>query len=86
MATGADSIEDLDAIRHGGMKRLFAGVYALSTLGSFLRSFTPGHVLQLTAVLRAMLVNLAHRTPILAGSSADPLVPDRGYAKMTCRL
>ena len=24
MATGADSIEDLDVIRHGGMKRLFA--------------------------------------------------------------
>jgi hypothetical protein len=68
MAAGADSIDDLDVIRHGGMTRLFTGVYAPSTLGSFLRSFTHGHVLQLSAVLRAMLVNLAHRTPILAGA------------------
>jgi hypothetical protein len=59
MAAGADSIDDLDVIRHGGMKRLFAGVYAPSILGSFLRAFTHGHVLQLVAVLRAMLVNLA---------------------------
>src|SRR5439155_20164118 len=58
MAAGADSIADLDVIRHGGMKRLFGGVYAPSTLGSFLRSFTHGHVLQMAAVLRAMLVNL----------------------------
>jgi hypothetical protein len=36
--------------------------------GSFLRSFTHGPVLQLTTVLRAMLVNLAQRTPILAGA------------------
>jgi hypothetical protein len=28
MAAGADSIDDLDVIRHGGMKRLFGGVYA----------------------------------------------------------
>lgn len=68
MAAGADSIDDLDVIRHGGMKRLFAGVYAPSTLGSFLRAFTHGHVLQLAAVLRAMLVALAQRTPILRGA------------------
>jgi hypothetical protein len=66
MAAGADSIDDLDVIRHGGMKHLFGGVYAPSTLGSFLRSFTHGHVQQLVAVLRAMLVNLAQRTPVLA--------------------
>ena len=68
MAAGADSIDDLDVIRHGGMPRLFAGVYAPSTLGSFLRSFTHGHVQQLAAVLRAMLVGLAQRTPVLAGA------------------
>ena len=68
MAAGADSIDDLDVIRHGGMKRLFAGVYAPSTLGSFLRAFTHGHVLQLAAVLRAMLVALAQRTPMLTGA------------------
>ena len=68
MAAGADCIDDLDVIRHGGMKRLFAGVYAPSTLGSFLRAFTHGHVLQLAAVLRAVLVNLAQRTPVLRGA------------------
>lgn len=67
MAAGADSVDDLDVIRHGGMKRLFSGVYAPSTLGSFLRSFTHGHVAQLLAVLRALLVSLARQTPVLAG-------------------
>jgi hypothetical protein len=42
MACGADSIEDLDVIRAGGMKRLFGGVYAATTLGQFLREFTYG--------------------------------------------
>jgi hypothetical protein len=68
MVAGADSIDDLDVVRHGGMKRLFAEVYAPSTLGSFLRAFTHGHVLQLAAVLRAMVVTLAQRTPVLAGA------------------
>jgi hypothetical protein len=68
MAAGADCFDDLDVIRQGGMQRLFAGVYAPSTLGSFLRAFTHGHVLQLMAVLRAMLVNLARRTSVLAGA------------------
>jgi hypothetical protein len=74
MAAGADSIDDLDVIRHGGMKRLFGGVYAPSTLGSFLRSFTHGHVLQLAAVLRAMLVWLAAKTPVLTGADAVTFV------------
>ena len=42
MAAGADSIDDLDVLRHGGMPELFGGVYAPSTLGSFLRAFTWG--------------------------------------------
>jgi hypothetical protein len=32
MLTGADSIDDLDVIRSGGMKKLFGGVYAGSSL------------------------------------------------------
>jgi hypothetical protein len=28
MLAGADSIDDLDIVRHGGMRSLFAGVYA----------------------------------------------------------
>jgi hypothetical protein len=44
MVAGADSIEDMDLLRHGGMGRLFTGSYAPSTLGSFLRAFAFGHV------------------------------------------
>jgi hypothetical protein len=44
MLTGADSIDDTDVLRHGGMPSLFGGVYAPSTLGEFLRSFSHGHV------------------------------------------
>src|SRR5438067_1052716 len=43
MCAGADSIDDLDMLRTGGMDKVFGGIYAPSTLGSFLRSFTHGH-------------------------------------------
>jgi hypothetical protein len=69
MAAGADSIEDLDVLRHGGMGRLFGGVYAPSTLGSFLRFFTWGHSLQLEAAARDLLAALAARTPLLPGAA-----------------
>jgi hypothetical protein len=68
MATGADSIDDLDVLRHGGMPELFGGVYAPSTLGSFLRAFTWGHTRQLASAARDWLVELARRTPVLAGA------------------
>jgi hypothetical protein len=45
MVCGADSIDDMDLLRHGGMGRLFTGVRAPSTLGTFLRCFTFGHIL-----------------------------------------
>ena len=67
MAAGADSIEDLDVIRCGGMKQLFGGVYAAATVGIVLREFTHGHTRQLSAVLRRHLVALAKRTPVLDG-------------------
>ncbi len=67
MAAGADSFDDLDVIRAGGMKRVFGGVYAAATLGILLREFTHGHSLQLAAVLRRHLVALAGRTPVLQG-------------------
>jgi hypothetical protein len=63
MIAGADSIDDLNIVRHGGMKQLFAGVYAPSTLGSFLRGFTFGHVRQVQAVATRMLVNLVRLAP-----------------------
>jgi hypothetical protein len=67
MAAGADSINDLDLVRHGGMGMLFDDVYAPSTLGSFLRSFTWGHVRQLEAAGRDLLARLARCTPLLPG-------------------
>lgn len=47
MCAGADSIDDLDVVRSGGMKTLFGGVYAPSTIGTLLREFTFGHARQL---------------------------------------
>ena len=44
MLARADSIDDLDRLRHGGMGRLFTGIRAPSRLCTFLRSFTFGHV------------------------------------------
>src|SRR5207245_4317760 len=68
MVAGADSIADMDLLRHGGMGRLFTGIRAPSTLGTFLRSFTFGHVRQLDSVAAGFLANLADSTPLLAGA------------------
>jgi hypothetical protein len=73
MVGGADSIDDLDLIRSGGMPGLFETVYAPATLGQFLREFTHGHGLQLASVLRAHLVNLVRRSDLLPG------VADRAF-------
>ena len=59
MVAGADSIDDLALLRHGGMGRVFARAYAPSTLGSFLRAFTFGHVRQLDAIASRFLIALA---------------------------
>jgi hypothetical protein len=88
MVAGADSIEDMDLLRHGGMGRLFTGIYAPSTLGSFLRSFAFGHVRQLDAVAARLVAHLAGRAPLLpdAGQIAyldvdDTIRATYGYAK-----
>jgi hypothetical protein len=70
MTGGADSIDDLDLLRHGAMPALFGGIRAPSTLGSFLRSFTWGNVLQLGKVHRLVLAELARRAPLLPGKEA----------------
>src|SRR5688572_32898819 len=52
MALGADSIDDCDVLRAGRTRRLLGGwVAAPSTLGTFLRAFTFGHVRQLERLL-----------------------------------
>jgi Transposase DDE domain group 1 len=71
MAAGADSIDDMDLLRHGAMTDLFDGVRAPSTLGSFLRSFTWGNVRQLEKAGRELLAGLARLAPLLP--AADQL-------------
>ena len=56
------------------MKKLFAGAYAPSTLGSFLRAFTFGHVRQLDALAARWLVNVAAVAPIASGIDDYALV------------
>lgn len=90
MVAGADSIDDMAVLRHGGMKRLFTACYAPSTLGSFLRSFTFGHVRQLDAVASRFLASLGTRAPLLGRPGAadfvfvdvdDTIIEVHGYQK-----
>jgi Transposase DDE domain group 1 len=68
MAAGADSIDDMDLLRHGAMSTLFGGVRAPSTLGSHLRCYTWGNVSQLEKAGREFLVKLAGGAPLLPGA------------------
>ncbi len=93
MVAGADSIDDMDLLRHGGMGRLFAGVRAPSTLGIFVRAFSFGHVRQLDAVAARFVANLAGHVPLLTGAGSeggdrvvfvdidDTVKPTYGYTK-----
>ena len=89
MLAGADSIDDLDVLRHGGVGRVFTDVRAPSTLGTFLRSFAFGHVRQLDAVHTGVLAGLATVVPrLLAGVDGlafididDTIREVHGYAK-----
>ncbi len=67
MLAGADSIDDTGVLRHGAMAKAFAGAWAPSTLGSFLRAFTWGHVRQLESVAGAFTCNLAGHCKLLPG-------------------
>ncbi|NDL58391.1 IS1380 family transposase [Phytoactinopolyspora mesophila] len=86
MVAGADSIDDMALLRHGGMGRLFARAYAPSTLGTFLRAFTFGHVRQLDAIASRLLIALAGLTRLLgartdlAVDEADDTEGEAGYA------
>jgi hypothetical protein len=90
MVAGADSIDDLALLRHGGMKRLFTACYAPSTLGSFLRAFTFGHVRQLDAVASRFLTNLGTLARLLGRPGTedflfvdvnDTIIEIHGYQK-----
>ena len=74
MALGADSIDDCDLLRSGRTRRLLGGwVAAPSTLGTFLRAFTFGHVRQLDRVLAETLTRAWQAG---AGPGAERLVVD----------
>ncbi len=68
MASGADSVDDMGLLRHGAMDILFGGVRAPSTLGSHLRSYTWGNVLQLEKAGRELLARLCREAPLLPGA------------------
>ncbi len=90
MVAGADSIDDMALLRHGAMPTVFDRPYAPSTLGSFLRTFSFGHVRQLDAVAARFLQGLAERTPLVGGPESggrilvdldDTIVEVHGHAK-----
>src|ERR1700752_740467 len=74
MCAGADSIDDLDVVRSGGMKTLFGGVYAPSTIGTLLREFSFGHARQLESVLRQHLAGLCDRVELLPGADVRAFI------------
>lgn len=88
MCSGADSIDDVDVLRSGGMSTVFDRVYAPSTIGTLLREFTFGHARQLEAVLREHLARLCQKVDLLSGSRERAFVdidsllrPVYGYGK-----
>jgi hypothetical protein len=88
MFASADTIDAMDLLRHGGMGRVLTAGRAPSTLGTFLRAFTFGHVRQLDAVASRVLVNLAARAPLLVGADQvayldidDTIKATYGYQK-----
>src|SRR5450631_3368143 len=87
MVAGGDSIDDMALLRHGAMGKVFDRPYAPSTLGSFLRAFTFGHVRQLDAVASRFLTALGC-TPVVTGFGQrdlvdidDTIIEVHGYAK-----
>ena len=74
MCLGADCIDDCDLLRVGQTGAVLGhGVVAPSTLGTFLRAFTIGHVRQLDRVLAQTLVRAWAAG---AGPGEDRLVVD----------
>src|SRR3954453_14849510 len=74
MVLGADSIDDCDVLRAGRTRRLLGGwLPAPSTLGTFLRAFTFGHVRQLEKLLAESLTRAWQAG---AGPGAGRLVID----------
>jgi hypothetical protein len=72
ICAGADCIDDIDVVHSGGMKALFDGVYAPSTIRKLLREFTFRYARQLESVLSAAAMCLRQagpEVPVLAAAS-----------------
>jgi len=75
----------MDLLRHGAMDRVFAGVRAPSTLGTFLRCFTHGHVRQLESVARGLLPGLFMQAGLLGDADAVTFLDIDDTVKATYR-
>src|SRR4051812_12734163 len=79
MALGADCIEDCDVLRSGQTAAVLGHrVAAPSTLGTFLRAFTFGHVRQLDRVLAE---SLARAWAAGAGPGEESLTVDVDFVR-----
>ena len=64
MLAGADSIDEMNVLRAGSTQLILGHrVMARSTLGTFLRAFTFGHVCQLDRVLDKALARARQAGP-----------------------
>ena len=84
MCVGADSIDDIDLVRRGGMKTLFGGGYAPSTIGILLRELPFGHTRQLESVLHEHLAGLCLRVPLLPGSDERAFIDIDALLRPVC--
>ena len=88
MCAGADSIDDIDVLRSGGMKTCSMACTHRRRSERLLREFTFGHARQLESVLREHLVALCERVDLLPGAEQRVFVdidsllrPVYGHAK-----
>lgn len=87
MLAGADDIDGMDILRAGSNPAVLGEVRAPSTLGTFLRSFTHGHALQLGRINRRLLSRLSALLPSLVGEGLvlvdldDTIRQTHGYQK-----
>lgn len=87
MLAGADDIDGMDVLRAGSNSSVLGTVRAPSTLGTFLRSFTHGHALQLGGINRRLLAGLSSLLPSLLGRGTvlvdldDTIRQTHGYHK-----
>ena len=68
MVAGADSIDDMDVLRHGGMGRVVRRGPGALDVGHVPARVHFGHVRQLDAVAARLLAGLAAATPLLPGA------------------